>query len=74
MKIPRLLTEAEFNELDEGLQENYAAHETEDGTCYEATRAERGRQPRQHEVNRLLRRLAHLGFAAEIKPMASAAG
>jgi transposase len=49
-------------------------HMLKDGTCYEANRAECRVATRQEEAQRLLRRLTRLGFAAEIKPMASTAG
>jgi transposase len=49
-------------------------HMLKDGTCYEERRAERRQETRQQEANRLLRRLARLGFSAEITPVASAAG
>jgi tRNA G26 N,N-dimethylase Trm1 len=49
-------------------------HMLKDGTCYQEHRAERRHETRQQEANRLLRRLASLGFAAEITPVASAAG
>jgi transposase len=48
-------------------------HMLKDGTCYEERRAERRQETRQQEANRLLRRLARLGFTAEITPVASAA-
>lgn len=49
-------------------------HMLKDGTCYEANRAECRVETRQEEAQRLLRRLTRLGFAAEIKPVASPAG
>jgi transposase len=49
-------------------------HMLKDGTCYEEHRAQHRQVTPQQEANRLLRRLASLGFAAEIKPVASAAG
>jgi transposase len=49
-------------------------HMLKDGTLYEERRAELRQETRQQEANRLLRRLARIGFAAEIKPVASAAG
>jgi transposase len=49
-------------------------HMLKDGTCYEEHRAERHHDTRQQQANRLLRRLARLGFAAEITPLAPAAG
>jgi transposase len=48
-------------------------HMLKDGTCYEEHRAERRQQTREQEANRLVRRLARLGFTAEITPVASAA-
>jgi transposase len=49
-------------------------HMLKDGTLYEERRAEHRPATRQHEATRLLRRLARLGFAAQITPLASAAG
>jgi hypothetical protein len=49
-------------------------HMLKDGTCYEANRAECRVATRQVEAQRPLRRLARLGFAEEIKRMASTAG
>jgi transposase len=49
-------------------------HMLKDGTYYEEHRAERRQQTREQEANRLVRRLARLGFTAEITPVASAAG
>jgi len=49
-------------------------HMLKDGTLYEERRAELRQETREQEANRLLRRLARIGFAAEIKPVASAAG
>jgi transposase len=48
-------------------------HMLKDGTCYEEHRAERRQQTREQEANRLIRRLARLGFTAKITPVASAA-
>jgi transposase len=48
-------------------------HMLKDGICYEEHRAERRQQTREQEANRLVRRLARLGFTAEITPVASAA-
>lgn len=45
-------------------------HMLKDGTCYEAHRVQPRRQTTpQEEAKRLIRRLARLGFAAEIKPL-----
>jgi len=48
-------------------------HMLKDGTFYEERRAERRQETRQQEADRLIRRLARPGFAAEIKLLASAA-
>lgn len=47
-------------------------HMLKDGTCYEERRAERRQQTRHQEAQRLLRRIARLGFAAHITPVPSA--
>jgi transposase len=44
-------------------------HMLKDGTCYEEHRGERRHATRQEEAHRLLRRLARLGFEAELKPV-----
>ena len=49
-------------------------HMLKDGTYYEELRGVRHQSTRQEQAQRLLRRLTRLGFAAEIKPMASTAG
>ena len=49
-------------------------HMLKDGTFYEERRAEHRQASRQQEAKRLLRRLARLGFTAQITPMAHAAG
>lgn len=49
-------------------------HMLKDGTFYEERRAEHRQATRQQEAKRLLRRLARLGFTAQITPIASAAG
>jgi transposase len=49
-------------------------HMLKDGTLYEERRSKHRQASREHEAQRLLRRLARLGFTAEITPMASAAG
>jgi hypothetical protein len=49
-------------------------HMLKDGTLYEERRAEQRPATRQHEAKRLLRRLASLGFTAQITPLTSAAG
>jgi hypothetical protein len=49
-------------------------HMLKDGTCYEEHRVECRQATRQEQARRLLRRLARLGFAADIKPVPSPAG
>jgi len=49
-------------------------HMLKDGTCYEEQRVAQRQATRHAEANRLLRRLARLGFTAQITPVASAAG
>ena len=49
-------------------------HMLKDGTCYEEHRVECRQATPQEQAHRLLRRLARLGFAAEIKPVPSPAG
>ena len=49
-------------------------HMLKDGTCYEEHHVEQRQATRQEEANRLLRRLARLGFTAEIKPVPSPVG
>jgi transposase len=49
-------------------------HMLKDGTCYEERRHQLRQETREQEANRLLRRLARIGFAAQIKPVASATG
>ena len=46
-------------------------HMLKDGTCYQEHRVEQRQASREQQANRLLRRLARLGFAAEIKPVPS---
>jgi transposase len=49
-------------------------HMLKDGTFYEERRAQHRQQTREQEANRLVRRLARLGFTAQITHVASAAG
>ena len=49
-------------------------HMLRDGTCYQEHHAEHRRATRQQEASRLVRRLARLGFAAEITPAPAANG
>jgi transposase len=49
-------------------------HMLKDGTFYQERRVEQRQANREREANRLVRRLASLGFSAEITPVASAAG
>ena len=49
-------------------------HMLKDGTYYQEHRIEQRQATRQAEANRLLRRLARLGFTAEIKPVPSPVG
>jgi transposase len=49
-------------------------HMLKDGTCYQEHSLEQRQASREAQANRLLRRLARLGFAAEIKPVPSPVG
>jgi len=48
-------------------------HMLKDGTFYEENRVKPREPTPQEEANRLIRRLARIGFAAEIKPLPSPA-